>query len=196
VREIKGNAAVRVIAGKWRGKKLETPEGNDIRPTSDRARGALFNVLAHGKPAAMGFHLQDATVLDAFAGTGALGLEALSRGAKHARFIENTATSIAVLRANIDTCGAERVSDIHQADATNPPAAGSACGLILMDPPYGKDLLSPSMDALSINGWMAGGAICCAELGKDEAFKPPCRFEILDDRRYGAARIVILVWRG
>ena len=187
---------MRVIAGKWRGKKLETPEGNDIRPTSDRARGALFNVLAHGKPAATGFHLQDTTVLDAFAGTGALGLEALSRGAKHASFIENAATSIAVLRANIDACGAEQLSDIYQADATKPLAAGSACGLILMDPPYGKELLGPSMDALSTAGWMAAGAICCAELGKGEAFNPPRRFEILDDRRYGAARIVILVWRG
>jgi 16S rRNA (guanine966-N2)-methyltransferase len=196
VREIKGNAAVRVIAGKWRGKKLETPEGNDIRPTSDRARGALFNVLAHGKPAAKGFHLQDAIVLDTFAGTGALGLEALSRGAKHASFIENAATAIAVLRANINACGAERESDIHQADATKPPAAGSACGLILMDPPYGKELLGPSMDALSTAGWMGAGAICCAELGKGEAFNPPGRFEILDDRCYGAARIVILFWRG
>jgi 16S rRNA (guanine966-N2)-methyltransferase len=196
VREIKGNAVVRVIAGKWRGKKLEIPEGNDIRPTSDRARGALFNVLVHGKPAARGFHLRDATVLDAFAGSGALGLEALSRGAKHAVFIENAATSIAVLRANIDACGALHESDIHQADVTSPPAAGKACSLILMDPPYGKELLSQSMKALSVAGWMVAGAICCAELGKGEAFDPPCGFEILDDRRYGVARIVILVWRG
>ncbi len=187
---------MRVIAGKWRGKKLQTPEGNDIRPTSDRARGALFNVLAHGKPAATGFRLQDANILDAFAGTGALGLEALSRGAKHASFIENATASIAVLRANINACGARQECDIHQADASNPPAAGSACSLILMDPPYGKELLGPSLAALSAAGWMAGGAICCVELGKDEVFDPPHGFEILDDRRYGAARIIILVWPG
>jgi 16S rRNA (guanine966-N2)-methyltransferase len=194
VREIKGNAAVRVIAGKWRGKKLETPAGNDIRPTSDRARGAIFNVLTHGKPAATGFLLKNATVLDAFAGTGAMGLEALSRGAKHASFMENANKSIEVLRANIDTCGAQHESDIQRADAANPPTAGRACSLILMDPPYGKELLGPSMEALSVAGWMAAGAICCAELGKGEVFDPLRGFEILDDRRYGAARIIILIW--
>ncbi len=187
---------MRVIAGKWRGKKLRTPEGNDIRPTSDRARGALFNVLAHGKPAATGFRLQGAIVLDAFAGTGALGLEALSRGAKHVSFIENAATSITILRANIEACGARQACDIHQADAANPPNAGSACSLILMDPPYGKELPGPSLAALSAAGWIAAGAICCVELGKDETFDPPHGFEQLDHRRYGAARIVILVWRG
>ena len=187
---------MRVIAGKWRGKKLRTPEGNNIRPTSDRARGALFNLLANGKPVAMGFRLQGAIVLDAFAGTGALGLEALSRGAKHASFIEKAATSITVLRANIEACGGRQACDIHQADAAIPPAAGSACSLILMDPPYGKELLSPSLVALSAAGWIAAGAICCVELGKGEMFDPPDGFEKLDDRRYGAARIVILIWRG
>lgn len=187
---------MRVIAGKWRGKKLQTPEGKDIRPTSDRARGAIFNVLAHGKPAAMGFSLPDANVLDAFAGTGALGLEALSRGAKHASFIENAATSIAVIRANVIACGALQKCDIYQADAAKPLAAKRACSLILMDPPYGKKLVGPSLTALSSAGWMEESAICCVELGKGEAFDPPNGFETLDDRRYGAARIVILVWRG
>lgn len=187
---------MRIIAGKWRGKALTTPSGNDIRPTSDRARGALFNVLTHGKPASQGLRMQDARVLDAFAGTGALGLEAVSRGAVHATFMDNAAASRTVILDNVRACNAQAFTDVLAADATRPPTQEQACDLIFMDPPYGKDLSLKALPALLKAGWIAEDAIACVELGRREAFEIPAGFECLDDRLYGAARIIILARTG
>ncbi len=188
----KGGANVRIIAGKWRGKKLITPKGLNVRPTSDRGKGALYDLLIHGKPAARGFKLRDAQVLDAFAGTGALGLEALSRGAAQVTFMENAKASQRAISANVSACQADSVVNLIETDVLAAPRATSPCGLIHLDPPYGKGLVSAALQRLETNGWIASGAICCAELGKDETLQIPEGFRQLEDRRYGAARIVIL----
>ena len=188
----KGGADVRIIAGKWRGKKLITPKGLNVRPTSDRGKGALYDLLIHGKPAARGFKLRDAQVLDAFAGTGALGLEALSRGAAQVTFMENAKASQRAISANVSACQADSVVNLIETDVLAAPRAASPCGLIHLDPPYGKGLVSAALQRLETNGWIASGAICCAELGKDETLQIPEGFRQLEDRRYGAARIVIL----
>jgi len=183
---------VRIIAGKWRGKKLVAPDGLDVRPTSDRARGALYNVLLHGKPVAYGFRLRAARVLDGFAGTGALGLESLSRGAAHVTFMENAAASLDALKSNIAACGAKASAKIMNVDVTSPPRGPAPCNLVFLDPPYGQGLVPLALESLDTAGWIAEDAICCVELGKAERFDPPGNFALLDDRRYGAARIVIL----
>ena len=188
----KGGANVRIIAGKWRGKKLITPKGLNVRPTSDRGKGALYDLLIHGKPAARGFKLRDAQVLDAFAGTGALGLEALSRGAAQVTFMENAKASQRAISANVSACQADSAVNLIETDVLAAPRAASPCGLIHLDPPYGKGLVSAALQRLETNGWIASGAICCAELGKDETLQIPEGFRQLEDRRYGAARIVIL----
>lgn len=184
---------MRIIGGKWRGKKLAVPEGNDVRPTSDRARGALFNVLSHGKPTKHGFRLADAQVFDVFAGSGALGLEALSRGAAHTTFIDHSRNSLAVVQENITACRADAVSTVQYADATMLGRSAQKSDLVFLDPPYGQALMAPTLTVLAEQGWLAGGAICCAELGKAETVDLPSNFEVLDDRRYGAARILLLM---
>lgn len=184
---------MRIVAGAHRGRRLAVPAGQDVRPTSDRARQALFNILDHGGFVdGGGSPIRDAHVLDAFAGSGALGLEALSRGAASATFLETAAPAIDAIRQNVKACREEEKSEVLRADATRPPRARAACGVVFLDPPYNKGLAVPALDALAAAGWLAQGAICCVELAADEDFTPPEGFETLDERRYGAARIVLL----
>jgi 16S rRNA (guanine966-N2)-methyltransferase len=181
---------VRIVAGAWRGRRLTAPPGTATRPTADRVRQALFDMLLHapwgGREA-----VEEATVLDAFAGTGALGLEALSRGAAQAIFIERDRAALAALRANIAACRAEGRTRVLAADATAPPQ-GSPCGLVLLDPPYGAGLVPRAVAALAAAGWIAPGALILAEIGREEVV--PTLGEILAERPHGAARLV--VWRG
>jgi len=178
---------MRIVAGQWRGRSLRAPPGMSTRPTSDRARQSLFDMLRHA-PWSAG--LLGASVLDAFAGTGALGLEALSRGAARAVFIEQDRAALATLRANIAACGAADTSRVIEADVCRPPA-GDRCDLIFLDPPYGRDLAAPAVAALRRAGWCAPEAVIVAELGYDDAL--PQLGQLLEDRRHGAARIT--VWR-
>ena len=129
--------------------------------------------------------VEGARVLDAFAGTGAMGLEALSRGAAHATFIERDPAALAVLRRNVAACGAE--ADIIAADACAPPR-GRPCGLVFLDPPYGIELVPRAFAALGAAGWIAPGALVVAETARNEALPWP---DILDERTYGAARITV-----
>lgn len=179
---------MRIIAGRWRGRTLAAPTGADTRPTADRARQALFDMLMHS-PWAAGA-LRDAYVLDGFAGTGAMGLEALSRGAARATFIENGRPALAVLRANIAACKAETVSRVIAADIRKPPR-GEPAGLVFLDPPYGKDLVPAALSALAGAGWIAPAALIVAEVGAEEP--PPVATDLLADREFGAARMCI--WR-
>ncbi len=128
-------------------------------------------------------------VADLYAGTGALGLEALSRGAVHATFIESSRAALAVLRANVAACRAEARCTVLPADARRPPP-GRACGLLFLDPPYGQDLVAPALVALHAAGWIAPGALIVAEIGRDDALPRP---DPVDDRVQGAARVV--AWR-
>ncbi|WP_284943667.1 16S rRNA (guanine(966)-N(2))-methyltransferase RsmD [Acidisoma cladoniae] len=179
---------MRIIAGRFKGRRLTAPAGDATRPTSDRARQALFDILLHA-PWAEDV-IEGAVVLDAFAGTGALGLEALSRGAAMAHFIENARPSISALRDNVTACGAVEISRVIPADARKPPK-GVPCGLVFLDPPYGLDLVPTALAALSAAGWIAPAALIVAEIGAGDTV--PTEAPLLADRRLGAARIC--VWR-
>jgi 16S rRNA (guanine966-N2)-methyltransferase len=183
---------VRIVGGSHRGRPLVAPEGDRVRPTSDRAREALFNILEHGRWAAAGSPVAGAHVLDAFAGTGALGLEALSRGAAQATFLEQSAAALAVLKANVAALGFGGRSTVLRADAAAPPRAAAPASLVFLDPPYGQELGSAALKALAAGGWVAENAIVVLEVGAKEAFTPPAGFTIADERRYGAARLVLM----
>ncbi len=179
---------MRIVAGTWRGRRLIAPPGAATRPTADRVRQSLFNMLLHapwaGRDAIEGVH-----VLDAFAGTGALGLEALSRGAARAVFLEQDADALRALRTNIAACGAEDRCRVIAGDALH-PTIGRPCGLVFLDPPYGLDLVRRALEQLDARGWIALRALVVAETGRDEAIWTT---PLLAERLHGAARLS--VWR-
>jgi 16S rRNA (guanine966-N2)-methyltransferase len=181
---------MRIIAGRNRGRALEAPQGERVRPTSERAREAVFDILAHGR-LADGPACEDARVVDAFAGTGAMGLEALSRGARFATFIERDGAARAALSRNIDSLGEGARCAVLAANALNPPR-GSACEVAFVDPPYGEEAGAAALAALARAGWLAQDALVVLELGAREEFAAPAGFALLDERRYGAARILFL----
>jgi 16S rRNA (guanine966-N2)-methyltransferase len=183
---------MRIIAGRHRGRLLSAPPGEDVRPTGARAREALFNILAHGKFAAAGPAYGGVRVLDAFAGTGAFGLEALSRGAAEAFFIENSRAALPILRQNIATLGETGRAHVISGDATAPPRALAPGALAFLDPPYGKRLGALALTALAAAGWLEAGALCIVETSAKERIEPPPGFISLDERRYGAARLAFL----
>ncbi|OIQ97172.1 ribosomal RNA small subunit methyltransferase D [mine drainage metagenome] len=180
---------MRIVAGRHRGRVLLAPPGATTRPTADRVREALFNILAHGETPP----LRGARVLDAFAGSGALGFEALSRGAAHATFMEIDPAAYAVIHGNARKMTAEGEADILRADATRPPPARRPCDIVLMDPPYKSGLGQTALTALAAQGWIAPQALVVVEVAAAEAFASPLPdFVIADERRYGAARLVFL----
>jgi 16S rRNA (guanine966-N2)-methyltransferase len=183
---------LRVIAGIHRGRKLETAPGTALRPTAERVREAIFNKLTHGLIATSGAPLTDLHVLDVFAGTGALGFEALSRGALRITFIENDAATARLIKRNAEHLGAANTTTVIRRDATQPGAARAPMGLVLMDAPYRSGLTSTALSALHTGGWIAGDAIIVIEVARDEEIVPPTGFAVVDDRRYGAARVVYL----
>jgi 16S rRNA (guanine966-N2)-methyltransferase len=180
---------VRIIAGTWRGRTLVAPQGATTRPTADRVRQALFDMLLHapwgGRETVEGAH-----TLDVFAGTGAFGLEALSRGATHATFIEHDRAALAALRANIAACRASDRSTILAIDALAVPP-GEAAGLVFLDPPYQHDLVQRALARLRAAGRIAPGALLIAETACAEP--PPTSEPLLAERNHGAARLSI--WR-
>jgi len=184
---------IRIVGGKHRGRTLITPEGMATRPTASRAREALFNVLMHAKWREDGTSpLIDARVLDAFAGSGALGLEALSRGAAHATFLDNNAAAIKAIGENLRKLGETGAAKVVRADARRPPPGREPCDLVFLDPPYRSGDGAPALTALADAGWLAPDAIATVELAHNEDIAPPRGFEAIDERRYGAAKIVIL----
>lgn len=182
---------MRIIAGRHRGRALRAPEGRVVRPTSDRAREALFDILAHGRFADRPV-FEEARVLDAFAGTGAFGLEALSRGAAQATFIEKDRGALAILRGNIAALGEERRAAVLGADALHPPQAAAPVTLAFLDPPYGEDLAATALAALAAARWLAPEALVVVEVAARQTLVPPPGLILLEERRYGAARLVFL----
>jgi 16S rRNA (guanine966-N2)-methyltransferase len=168
------------------------PLGDTVRPTSDRAREAIFNILSHGRFAARGVPFAQARVLDAFAGTGALGLEALSRGAAEAVFLDQDPEVVTRLRANIEALGETARADILTVDATRPPRARAACAVAFLDPPYHSGLAAAALSALVAAGWLLPDALAIIELPAREQLAPTKEFALVDERVYGAARIVFL----
>jgi 16S rRNA (guanine966-N2)-methyltransferase len=181
---------MRIVAGHHRGRSLAAPAGETTRPTSDRVRQALFDMLLHA-PWAGRDTLQEARVLDAFAGTGALGLEALSRGAAHATFIEHDRAALATLRGNIAMLKEDGRCRVIPGDATRPPMADAPCSLLFLDPPYGKRLVPKALAALGAAGWIVPGALIVAEVGREEPLDP-AGFASVAERAHGAARLVML----
>jgi len=183
---------MRIVGGSHRGRRLVAPPGDSVRPTSDRAREALFNILSHGNFAVEGSPFAENPVLDAFAGTGAVGLEALSRGASAAVFIENEREALAALRRNVGALGEAERAHIVAGDATRPPRAAFACAVAFLDPPYRSGLAAPSLVALAAAGWLAPDALVVIEVAAREDFPPAPGFSLIDQRVYGAARLVFL----
>jgi 16S rRNA (guanine966-N2)-methyltransferase len=180
---------MRIVAGDWRGRALKSPPGTATRPTADRVRQALFDMLTHARWAGPPV-VEDAIVLDAFAGSGALGLEALSRGAAQATFMESDRAALAALRANIAALGAEDRSRVLAVDVLTAPL-GSACGLVFLDPPYGAALVPQAVARLRASGWIAPHTVVVAETGHAETL--PALGALLAERAHGTARVSI--WR-
>jgi 16S rRNA (guanine966-N2)-methyltransferase len=181
---------MRITTGLLKGRKILAPPGDAVRPTSDRARQAVFNLLAHGQAARFFENPppQGLQVLDGFCGTGALGIEALSRGAAYACFMDY---DVKTARANASAMGVMAQCDFIMGDITAPPPAAQKFDLLFLDPPYGKNLLPAAIAGLWRENWLEAGAIVIAELGRDENLPLPADFTVLDNRRYGAAQIVI-----
>ena len=182
---------MRIITGKHRGRRIEIgPEGSkQIRPTSDFAREAIFNILTMGK---MGNVVADARVLDVYCGTGALGLEAISRGAAHATFIDKSRDSIAVARHNAVSMKEDANCAFFQQDGTNLGKAREAYPLVFVDPPYSLKLIEPSLKSLIAGGWLADDAIVVIEYDQKDTVTLPESLEQLYERRYGRAIIQVL----
>lgn len=183
VREDPAGGAMRIVGGEFRGRPLATPRTSAIRPTTDRTREAVFNVLAHR----FADKLEGARVLDLFAGTGALGLEALSRGASYGVFIEESAEGRGLIRSNVEAFGLTGRSRIFRRDATALGEAGTlaAFGLVFADPPYGKGLGERALRSAKAGGWLSPGALCVVEEAAAVAFEPGPGFVVLDERSYG-----------
>ena len=180
---------MRIIAGKHRGTQLTAPEDRAIRPTSDRARESLYNVLAHRYAG----DLAGARVLDVFAGTGALGLEALSRGASHVTFLDRSEAALPVIQANVRRLRAEGAATLLRGDALKPPVnRGRPCSLVFLDPPYEEMVAEEALRALVDRGWIASGALCIVETAAKTDVAAPDGFELLDTRSYGKAKITFL----
>lgn len=183
---------MRIVAGKYRARSLKAPEGEDTRPTSDRARQMIFNIL-DSRLIKQGRHWTEMTVLDAFAGTGALGLEAVSRGAKSVVFMEKSSVAMAVLRKNAVMAEKDGVSVRYFSDVMAPFTAEKPCELIFMDPPYQQNLVVPALQALHENAWMSSQTLCIVETEKNETPVFPDFLKIIDQRSCGKAKIWFLM---
>ena len=186
---------MRIVGGDFKGRHLVTPDGQGTRPTSDRAREAIFNVLANAEWAP---DLDGARVMDVFAGSGALGFEAMSRGAAFCLFVETDEAARGAIRENVDAMGLFGRTRVHRRDATSlgvrPGADGPAFDLAFLDPPYAKGLGEIALARLAEGGWLAPGALVVFERGVDEPDFDVAGFEKLDARDYGAARVHFLRW--
>jgi 16S rRNA (guanine966-N2)-methyltransferase len=178
---------MRIVGGDFRGRALETPRSSAIRPTSDRTRQAVFNVIAHSYPE----HLEGARVLDLFAGTGALGLEALSRGASHCIFIEESAEGRGLIRTNVETFGLQGRTKIFRRDATTLGAAGTLAPfkLVFLDPPYGKGFAELAIAEAIKGNWLEPDALIVVEEAAATPFKPIAGLTVLDKRDYGDTNV-------
>jgi 16S rRNA (guanine966-N2)-methyltransferase len=179
--------SLRIIAGRHRGRRIATPEGLATRPTSDRAREALFNMLERGDPP-----LRGSRFLDLFAGSGAAGLEALSRGAAETLMVDQARAAVAAIEANVRRLGEGACARVLRADACRLGAAPHPFDIAFLDPPYGGGLLGPALEGLLRGGWLAPGARVVVEVAARAPVAPPSGLAVLDERRYGAARFVFL----
>src|SRR5947208_16378213 len=181
---------MRVVGGRLKGRNLASPASRDIRPTADRLRESVFNILVH----AYDNPLQDARVLDLFAGTGALGIEAVSRGAAFTLFVDNGAEARALLRNNVEALALGGVTKVYRRDATNlgPAYPMEPFSVLFLDPPYGKGLAEQALVSMRDGGWLTPGALLVVEEAKAAAFAVPEGFEELERRAYDDTEFVFL----
>ena len=185
---------MRIVGGRLRGRTLAAPTSQAIRPTADRLREALFNILVH----AYGDPITGARVLDLFAGTGALGLEALSRGAAFALFIDDAAEARALLRENVAALGLGGVTRIFRRDACKLGMAHPVepFSLAFLDPPYGRGLAEAALASARAGGWLTPAALIVVEEAASAGFAPPAGFDELERRRYDDTALIVLRHRG
>jgi 16S rRNA (guanine966-N2)-methyltransferase len=185
---------MRIVAGKFRGKLLTSPPDDSIRPTADRVRESMFNILA----SRLGPVFEGVRVLDLFAGTGALGLEALSRGAAHVTFVDMGAEARGLIRDHIEAFGAGGITKLLRRDATDlgPPGSLKPFDLVFLDPPYGHGLGERALATLGPQGWLAPGATVVLEESAAATIEIPSGFTLEDRRIYGAAAVHFLTFEG
>jgi 16S rRNA (guanine966-N2)-methyltransferase len=181
---------MRIVGGRLRGRLLAAPASRAIRPTADRLRESLFNILVH----AYGDPIPDARVLDLFSGTGALGLEALSRGAAFALFIDEGADALALLRENVATLGLGGTTRIFRRDATKLGAAHpiEPFSVAFLDPPYGRGLAEQALASARTGGWLAPGALVVVEEAAKPGFTTPEGFDEIERRNYDDSALIVL----
>lgn len=185
---------MRIVAGTFRGRHLLGPNTDAIRPTSDRVRGAIFNILAHS---GTDVSIEGARVLDLFAGTGALGLEALSRGADFCLFVERSSEAHTLLVRNIALLDLGDQTEVKVADATRLGAVSRGeFGLVFLDPPYGQGLAEKALTAAAATGWLAKNALIVIEERSDSVIDWPNGFEVMDTRRWGDTQALFARYRG
>ena len=178
----------RIIAGKYKGRQLAVPEGLSIRPTSEKMRGRIFSMLVHPRfPDMLG-----ANVADIFSGTGGLGLEALSRGATAVTFVDNSPESLKFLQANIKKVDVVKDTTVIATRATALPRAKAPFDIIFMDPPYSKGLVTPTLNSILENDWLAKDGVIICELHKSDPLEIPDGLQIIDDRKQGKQRILFI----
>jgi 16S rRNA (guanine966-N2)-methyltransferase len=184
---------MRIVGGKFGGRTLLTPKSQAIRPTSDRLREAIFNILQHS----YGDPVSGARVLDLFAGTGGMGLEALSRGAAFVLLVDDGAEARALLRGNVDALGAGGATKVYRRDATRlgPVQPLAPFSLAFLDPPYGKGLAESALSSARAGGWLAPNALVVVEEAADTVFTPPVGFDEIERRPYGDTQIALLKLR-
>ncbi|MCC9624349.1 16S rRNA (guanine(966)-N(2))-methyltransferase RsmD [Thalassospira sp. MA62] len=184
---------MRIVGGTHRGRTLHAPAGRDTRPTLDRVREALFSILSHAaRWYDDEFHpLYDGIVLDAYAGSGALGLEALSRGADRAVFLDTDRTALSAIDQNVSDLRLGDHAKVQRADATKPPRTTNPASMVFLDPPYGKDLLDPSITALAKAGWIDDKTLIVAERDPQDPEIAVAGFALIDSRKYGRCQIDI-----
>ena len=182
---------MRIVGGKNRGTQIFAPDSRLTRPTSDQVREAVFNILAHGVD---GFSIDGARVLDLFAGTGALGLEALSRGARYVHFVDDSTEARGVIRRNADTLGEIGRCKIWRRDVAR---LGSCAplppfDLVFIDPPYGKGLGEKALGVILDGGWLTDEAVVVVEESAREEIEVPAGFDTVSARTYGDTQVIIL----
>jgi len=178
---------MRVVGGSLRGRRLATPKSDAIRPTTDRARESLFNILEHGYPGS----LEGVRVLDLFSGTGALGIEAISRGAAYCLFVEQDAAARALIRENVEALGLQGCTRIFRLDATNMGPLGTLqpFQMVFADPPYGKGLAEQAFASLIAGGWLAKDALVVVEEATATPFQPPEGLTLHERRDYASSTL-------
>lgn len=185
---------MRIVSGRWRGRPLKGPSSDAIRPTSDRLRETVFNIIehAHGDP------ITGARVLDLFAGTGALGLEALSRGAAFALLVDDGTSARGLIRENIEQLGAGGVTRLFRRDATRMGPVGQIepFSVVFCDPPYGRDLAPKALASCAQGGWLCADALVIVEEAQGAQVSLPSPFETIERRDYGETSLLFSRFRG